>query len=431
YGRAENLPRAVASGIGANPAHAIYASTGGQSPQSLINEMAARIHDGASEVALVAGVEAIGATKTARRAGLKLDMSDDTGGQLEDRGMGDMLLNRGEIKHGLVTPAFFYALFENAIAARDRETRTEHRRRMSELFRPFTEIAAANPYAQFPEARSVEFLSEPSKENYPFADPFLKWHMAQDAVNQAAAVLIMSEEKADEFGVPVSSRVYLHGAGEATDANISERPRLDGSWAMETATARALDQAGCSSADISLLDLYSCFPCAVMSACDALGIDPQAEDRALTLTGGLPFFGGPGNNYSLHAIASMYEACRKKPEARGLVLANGGWMTKEAVGIYSAERPSEFKPAAAPAKPDGLITPKLGPADGVIETCTLVRSRGEPAQAIAFVRDSNGDRYIASSREAETVALMDRDASSVGRAVSLNTDGEVNTLVLS
>lgn len=430
YGRAENLPRAVAKAIGANPAHAIYASTGGQSPQSLVNEMAARIHAGESEMALVTGAEVIGAAKTARRADLKIDLSDETGGQLEDRGMGDMLLSRGEIKHGLVTPAFFYALFENAIAARDGETRSQHRRTMSELFKPFSEVAAENPYAQFREARGVDFLANPSKENYPFADPFLKWHMAQDAVNQASSIVIVSEEKADELGIPSSDRVYLHGAGEASDDYISERPRLDGSWAMEVAINRALDQADCSPADVSILDLYSCFPCAVLSACDVLGIDPKSEARALTLTGGLPFFGGPGNNYSLHAIASMIDACRQRPDAKGLVLANGGWMTKEAAGVYSAARPADFSPVEPPAKPEVKLSPALGPAEGVIETYTLVRARGEPAQAIAFLRDDAGTRYIASSRDPEVLGKLDQDELSVGRSASITNDGEVNTLIL-
>ena len=32
-------------------------------------------------------------------------------------------------------------------------------------------------------------------------------------------------------------------------------------------------------------------------ACDELGIDFQSLNKPLTVTGGLPFHGGPGNNY--------------------------------------------------------------------------------------------------------------------------------------
>ena len=45
---------------------------------------------------------------------------------------------------------------------------------------------------------------------------------------------------------------------------------------------------------------------------DMLGI-PVDDPRPLTVTGGLPYHGGPGNNYSTHAIARMVERLRAKP----------------------------------------------------------------------------------------------------------------------
>ena len=68
--------------------------------------------------------------------------------------------------------------------------------------------------------------------------------------------------------------------------------------------------------------------------CDDFGL--AADDpRGLTLTGGLPYFGGPGNSYSLHGIAETVAAMRDKPGAFGLVGANGGVMSKYSVGVYS------------------------------------------------------------------------------------------------
>ncbi len=430
FGRAANLPRALAKRIGADPAEAIYEIVGGQSPQALVNEMAARIHDGSCEVALVAGAEAIGAMKAARRAGLVLDFTDETDGEVTDRGLGPMLLSRAEIKHGLVVPAYFYALFENAMAARRGETRSARRRWMSEVFKRFSDVAETHPQAQFPASRSVEFLATPSRENYPFADPFLKWHMAQDAVNLAAAILVMSEDAADRAGVPQARRVYLHGAGEAADSHISERPVLDGSWAMQAALSRALGQAGIAAGELGLFDLYSCFPCAVASACDVLGLDPASEPRPLTVTGGLPFFGGPGNNYSLHAIASMAARLRAEPGKTGLVLANGGWMTKAAAGVYSTSRPAAFIPVDIPATPVSRIEPVNGPAAGTVETWTLVQGRDGPELAIAFARMGTGARIIAQSREAAVLACFNEDASVAGRPVDVMTDAGVNTFRL-
>jgi acetyl-CoA C-acetyltransferase len=326
-GRNANLPGTLSREIGAQPRKAIYSMSGGQTPQKLVNEIAADIHAGETECAMIVGSEANGASKTSRRAGLEIDWSDDADLDFEDRGFGPMLLTRNEIKHGMVAPPYFYALFETAIAHREGHTRREHRKVMSQLFAPFSQVAAANPHAQFPVARSVEWLATPGTENREIVDPFLKWHIAQDAVNLGAAVILMSDEKADTLAIPPERRVYLHGAGEANDDHISLRPDLDRSFAMKAAFDRALEQAGRTQADMSALDIYSCFPCAVFSACDGLGLDWRHDPRALTLTGGLPFFGGPGNNYSLHAIAEMMERLRARPGQFGLILANGGWMT--------------------------------------------------------------------------------------------------------
>ena len=61
------------------------------------------------------------------------------------------------------------------------------------------------------------------------------------------------------------------------------------------------------------------------------------DPRGLTLTGGLPYFGGPGNSYSLHGIAETVTQMRDKPGRFGFVGANGGIMSKYSVGIYSTE----------------------------------------------------------------------------------------------
>lgn len=427
HGHNTNLPGTLAREIGAAPQRLIYSDVGGQSPQALVNEFAAAIHAGEAECALIAGSEAIGANKTARRAGVELDWADGSESEMEDRGLGTPLLTRHEIKHGLVAAPFIYALFETAIAARKGHTRSAHRAAMSELFATFSDVAAANAYSQFPTARSAEWLATPSKDNYEFADPFLKWHIAQDAVNQGAGAILISESKADALGIPAGKRVYLHGAGEAGDDPVSLRPRLDLSWAMDEALSRALSQAGKSTADMALFDIYSCFPCAVTSACEAMDIDPLTETRPLTLTGGLPFFGGPGNNYSLHGIASMAERLRAAPGNFGLVLANGGWMTKEAAGVYSTARPDAFTPTAPAAKPSEQVAIAEGPEGGVLETYTVLHGRNGPERGITACRTDGGARFLAFASPEMLLALRE-DVSQVGRPVAATTQDETNTV---
>jgi acetyl-CoA C-acetyltransferase len=340
-----------------------------------------------------------------------------------------MLLTRNEIKHAMVSPPYFYALFETAIAHREGRTRSQHREVMSQLFAPFSEVAATNPYAQFPRARSAEWLATPSAENREIVDPFLKWHIAQDAVNLGAAVIMMSDEKADALGIAPTQRVYLHGAGEANDDHISLRPDMDRSFAMKLAFARALDQAGRTQEQISALDIYSCFPCAVLSACAALGIDWRSDQRALTLTGGLPYFGGPGNNYSLHGIASMISHLRARPDEFGLVLANGGWMTKEAAGVYSTSRPQGFTPPEPPATPREQVAIEEAPTEGTLETYTVVHGRDGPAQAIAFCRTDDGKRFIANTDRAG-IDILRAEVNQCGRKVTAAHADEVNTISL-
>ena len=397
FGRYTNLPRLVAARIGANPSKAILSVVGGQSPQQLVNECSNRILAGTSDVALLTGAEAIGAMKAALRGGTHLSWNDAADGQLEDRGIGPELINAAEIQGGMGFPPQVYGAFEHAWRGEQGYTQDQLQTHMAELFAPFSTVASTHPYAQFPTARSADFLQTPSKDNYPVADPYLKWHVAQDAVNQAAAVIITHEDKARELGIARDRWVYLHGGADTQDKLVSHRPALHRSAAMATATGAALAQSGVGIAQVEHLELYSCFPCAVQFALEGLGIN--GTTRTLTQTGGLPFFGGAGNNYSMHGIASMVETLRADPGSRGLVLANGGFLSKASTGVYSTQRPdtvTQIDSAAAQmmidAEPD--VEQELAPTRGQVEAYSVLHQRGEPLFAYAFMR-SNHKRFLA------------------------------------
>ena len=65
-GRSDNYPRSVAGRIAASPARAVLETSGGQAPQHLVNEFAAVIADGGSQVTLIFGSEAISTIEHAR-----------------------------------------------------------------------------------------------------------------------------------------------------------------------------------------------------------------------------------------------------------------------------------------------------------------------------------------------------------------------------
>jgi acetyl-CoA C-acetyltransferase len=287
-------------------------------------------------------------------------------------------------------------------------SREAHLIAMSSLWSGFSKVAAGNAYAQFPEARSAEFLAAPSAENYPVADPYLKWHVAQDAVNQGAAVILTSVGEAERLGISPEKWIFLHGYAQARDRFVTERQDLSRSKAIELVIPTALEMAGKSPSDIQYFDLYSCFPCAVFLAAEALALD--AGRVPLTVTGGLPFFGGAGNNYSMHAIVSMVEKLRADRQAYGLVLANGGFLSKEAAGIYSAQPVENWQPSTVDLQPeiDALAAPQLleESCDAQVETYTVTYTKGVPQRAYIIARNEkgrilgrirNGDQQLAQS----------------------------------
>src|SRR5271166_1925153 len=158
-GRSNNYPRSVAKRIGAEPARAILEIVGGQGPQHLISELAAEIAAGRSEVALIFGSDATSTLRHFARAEAKPDFAETVGGDLEDRGQGmEGLISRYTISHGLIDAPTQYGLLENARRAGTGLGPADYRRRMGELFAPFTKVAAENPFAAAPVERGVEEL---------------------------------------------------------------------------------------------------------------------------------------------------------------------------------------------------------------------------------------------------------------------------------
>jgi acetyl-CoA C-acetyltransferase len=153
------------------------------------------------------------------------------------------------------------------------------------------------------------------------------------------------------------------------------------------------------------------------------------------MTGGLPFFGGAGNNYSMHAIASMVRALRAKPQAFGLVAANGGFLSKYSVGVYSA-KPADWKgfdSKALQAEVDAWPAPALaGPVtgSGVVETYTIDYAGAAPKAVVVGRLDDGGARFIAMTApdDAATVQTM-IDSEPLGARVTLAPDDAGHTLI--
>jgi acetyl-CoA C-acetyltransferase len=427
-GRSDNYPRSVAGRIGASPARAILEVTGGQAPQHLVNELTATIAAGGSEVALTFGAEAIstvlhfaGADPAGADPAGRPDFTEHADGSLEDRGYGlGGLASRYNAAHGLTDAPTQYALAENARRARLGMSREAYAAAMGALFAPFTVVAAANPYATAPLVRDAAELVTPSAANRPIADPYTRYIVAREKVNQGAAVLIMSIAAARRLGVPADRWVFLHGHADVAERDLLDRADLSASPAAVLAVRHALDVAGIETSGLASLDLYSCFPVPVFNICDGLGL--AADDpRGLTVTGGLPFFGGPGNNYSMHAIAEIVRKVRSAPGSYGLVGANGGIMGKYSAGVYGTT-PANWRPdasaeiqatvdrwavAAQTQTPEGWAS---------IETCTVKHRRNGTKTAVVIGR-RGADRFLARSDDDPSMLALLSDGEPIGQRI--------------
>ena len=421
--RRRNPPAALARALGAAPRWARYTEMGGNSPQHLINVVAQRIAQGESDFAVAVGAETLGSVMKRLTKGPAFEPQDDpdTEGPLR---IGDARagVTPHEDAHGLGMPVNMYPMFENALRARDHRSLEAHQAHLGRLFAPFTRIAAANPDAWFRTARSPEELVTVTAENRMVSFPYPKYLNAIMQVDQAAGVLLASAGRARAMGIPEEKLVYLHGCSDAADLWFPlERQNYHSSPAMTLTGRQALDMAGISTSDLTDIDLYSCFPSAVQVGAESLGLALD-DPRGLTVTGGLPYFGGPGNNYAMHAIATLVHRLRGRPDAWGLSTANGWFLTKQSVGVYSARPPEapfeRSDPAVLQRSIDALDHPEVtetpeGPA--VIETYTVVHARHGYRMGIVIGRDAAGRRFVANTPRDETTLRGMEASEQIGR----------------
>jgi len=421
-GRADNYPRAVARRMGAQPGRAILEVVGGQGPQSLVTELAAGIAAGQYRAALVVGAEAISTVSRLADADDRPEFTETVGGQLEDRGLGlSGLVTEYQSRHGLLEPITAYGLLENARRSRLGLTRNDYVATMAALMAPFTAVSATNPLAAVAGERTAAQLGTVTIRNRMITDLYPLSLVAREKVNLGAAVLLMSVAEARERGVAEDRWVFLAGHAGLREQPLLERPELSRSPAMVRAVAHALELAGVGVDDLATLDLYSCFPVAVATVADAFGLSAD-DPRGLTVTGGLPYFGGPGNNYSMHAIVETVHRMRARPGTHGLVWANGGVLSKHAVGVYTTT-PTPWRDDDSPAIQTELdAAPTLevveqadGPA--TIETLSILHApTGD--RAVIIGRLADGARFLANpARGDDAMSVLLAGEGAVGAKV--------------
>ncbi len=409
----DDPPTRLAERLRVSPSRRFYSGIGGTTSQQLVSAAAEAILSGERDVVLVASAEALATQRRAKQRGERLQYSFRP---TQRRPFPwEAPPHPAEIAHDVFQAWLTFALFDNARRAHLGIALDEYRRGIGEMMAPLTEIAARNPDAWFPIARTVDEIVAPRSDNRMVGYPYTKYMVAIMDVDMAAAVIVASHERADALGVPQDRRVYLRGWCYATDpVYVAEHREMWRSPAMAAAAVEALRCAGSGVDEVAHLDLYSCFASSLHFARDALGISP-ADARALSVTGGLPYHGGPGSGYMTHSIAQMARELRADPGSTGMVSGVGMTMTKHAFGVYSTSPGTVARPDTARVQTGLDALGKAGIAetwqgDAEVAAYSVVHGRdGEPEWALLVCDVGRADRAYARSTEPELLVRAESE----------------------
>jgi acetyl-CoA C-acetyltransferase len=409
----EDAPSELGKRLNIIPKEKIYLPDGGHSPQMLINRAAKAIASGEHRCVLVTGGEA--AYSIYR---LYNNIPPEHWPEKKPPAyMNGEHWKRYDIenKYGLYWPSLTYAIFETALRSSSKHSIEEHRKYMGELFEGFSKIASKNPLSWAQKQYSADEITTPSSENRLVTYPYTKRMCANNLVDQAGAIIITNEEIAKLLNIDKKHWVYLMGGVDLKNiSQVYRRPRLDDSPAVREGSQIALEQAGLKISDIDKFDLYSCFPSIVEIFIKELGIK-EDDPRDLTVTGGLPYFGTPLSNYSLHAVINTVELIRTNPSLKIMVIANGGYNTKQSIGIYGNTPPKEEWGTRDDSKIQDTILKQTLPeaevqADGklTVEGYSIIYDREGPAKrAVLLGTLENKKRALALVTEPEMLLTLE------------------------
>ena len=413
--RLRDPARAVARAVGAPDATTVLALPF-VSQQSLLNAAMKAVRSGQSDAALVCGGETRARDDAARRAGIELDSPTEPPDLPEPdevwRHPGEKLAPP-EIRVRMVSAVQQYAAIDSARRAAQGWTLDQHRDDIAGLWARFSDVAAANPHAAFGQRRTASWLREPGADNRPLAFPYNKWHSTQWSVDQAAALLFTTAGVAEDCGVPRDRWVFPAAALESTHALSLSRRRHMHRWpAMGVIGAAAEAHLGRPLAEIPRAELYSCFPAAVRVQQSELGLPAEGTP---TVTGGMPFAGGPFNNFVLQSTAAMVRHVRSEGRA-GLVTAVSGLITKPGLTVYEPSPPAEptliadlAAEAAAATVAAPLADDDTAPRRGRVAAYTVAYDGFDPATVFAVVDlDDAAGRAVAALHDPAAAAEATR-----------------------
>ena len=414
-----NPGRLVAGALGCPSARSVISDLG-VLQLTLLGELCRSIAAGEQEVGIVTGGEAQFRELRAMITGRPVaDTSDEDAPEPDVHHTSpDPFCSDLEGARGLRSPVEFFAIIESALRHDRGLGIEEHRDELARLYARFSEIAAANPHAWRREPLAAREIRDPAPKNAMIAFPYTKRHCSHWNVNQSVAILVCSEAKAADLGLDRARWIYPVSAGQSRHVvPLAQKRQLHSHPGTVLSGERAFALAGASPADLVAAELYSCFPAAIQCFARDLRL---SEECPWTVTGAMPYAGGPFNHASLEGVARMVEILRAGDAASGrarrfgLVSNLSGIFGKQACAIFS-NTPSEegyrfadvTAEVAAVDRPLPLDSDYTGPA--TVAGYTVGFQNGVPARAIAICDTPDGRRTVVRSEDRALLDAMMRE----------------------
>ncbi|WP_310497272.1 acetyl-CoA acetyltransferase [Sandarakinorhabdus sp.] len=429
--RYDRVAQRLAERLGIVPPRAVYGQVGGETPMARLNEAALRIMNGNSVVAVISGGEAMHAVSKARAAGITLPWTPPAKVP-ENPIIASEHVTPLAIRHGIMQPVHIYPLYENATTPAWGLTPAQALAESGAAYAAISAVAAANPHAWNRKAFSADEITTAGSDNRMIAWPYTKRMVANNTVNQAAAVLMTSLAVARAAGIPEHRIIHIHGGASAAEPmDYLERDQYVHSVAQDAVLEQAMRIAG---KPFDRVELYSCFPTVPKMARRTLGLDASAP---LSVTGGLSFAGTGLNCYMLHAAAAMVRSLRDKPADQALLYGQGGYVTKHHALVVGCSPgvpamlmlPVNVQAAAEAARIEVPHFDGGYAGQARLETFSVVYDRdGAPSHGSVIGRTPETDRVMGriDIGDADTMAAllaMDRSPVGLEGRVSVDDDG--------
>ena len=385
-----------------------YVTKIGVLQQNLINEACQKIETGEINASIILGGEARfkqlrAVIEKKEYFETKLDENPDFYIKAKEDLYGDEeLAELGAMAVG------YYATMETAIRKNDGEGIEEHQNNIALMYEEFSKIASENKDGWLNHPYAKEDILETSKKNKMLAYPYNKLHCTSWNVNQSAAIIICSEELANELEIDNKKRVYPISSSENNHMiAIQQRPKLYESLGM-TYAANSINKM-IERLDIKLdaYDLYSCFPAAIKMFTKSLELDSEIPK---TVTGSMPYAGGPLNSFVIHSTVKMIQKIRSLEVEYGLITGVSGMMTKQSFCVWGKEYREHFifddVTERAKLNESPIELSNISEGKGEIIGYTIIEGNENAAKAVLYLDDEKKHRKVVSSMDKNFINLL-------------------------